>query len=488
MLCACVRLSTGSEYAMSKPGITIDASNEASAQQELAGSLAGKSIPRQVVILAIWPLLEQLLGFLVGMTDSVLAGRLGEGAERVAVLDALALCGYLTWLMMILQGAAATGGLAMISRATGAKDFALAKRSLGQALLLGCVAGAIAGGGLFFGMDVLVQLFALSPAAAEDAIIYINVVAFSAPFSGIMFAGNAALRGSGDTRTPFAVMTLVNTVNIGVSWLLVFGPEPFGGMGIAGIAWGTTIAWITGAVILFFVLLLRRKGLRLELVTLRPDIEVMRRIVRVGIPSAVEIFGMWTINAFVVRIISGLPAEGALGAHFIAIRCESLSFLPGFALGAASATLAGQYLGMGDRERAQQAVKTCWFGGVGLMTLIGMIFLFAPEAMVNLIAPGSEIHLRLAAPIVFLCGLTQPFLATNVILKTTFRGSGDTKAVMMYSYGSMLVLRLGGCYLFAEVLQLGLWWLWVVMSFDLICQAIVFSRRFFSGRWMDARV
>lgn len=473
---------------MSKPGITIDASNEASAQQELAGSLAGKSIPRQVVILAIWPLLEQLLGFLVGMTDSVLAGRLGEGAERVAVLDALALCGYLTWLMMILQGAAATGGLAMISRATGAKDFALAKRSLGQALLLGCVAGAIAGGGLFFGMDVLVQLFALSPAAAEDAIIYINVVAFSAPFSGIMFAGNAALRGSGDTRTPFAVMTLVNTVNIGVSWLLVFGPEPFGGMGIAGIAWGTTIAWITGAVILFFVLLLRRKGLRLELVTLRPDIEVMRRIVRVGIPSAVEIFGMWTINAFVVRIISGLPAEGALGAHFIAIRCESLSFLPGFALGAASATLAGQYLGMGDRERAQQAVKTCWFGGVGLMTLIGMIFLFAPEAMVNLIAPGSEIHLRLAAPIVFLCGLTQPFLATNVILKTTFRGSGDTKAVMMYSYGSMLVLRLGGCYLFAEVLQLGLWWLWVVMSFDLICQAIVFSRRFFSGRWMDARV
>ncbi len=473
---------------MSKPGITIDASNEASAQQELAGSLAGKSIPRQVVILAIWPLLEQLLGFLVGMTDSVLAGRLGEGAQRVAVLDALALCGYLTWLMMILQGAAATGGLAMISRATGAKDSALANRSLGQALLLGCAAGAIAGGGLYFGIDGLVQLFALSPAAAESAKSYINVVAISAPFSGILFAGNAALRGSGDTRTPFAVMTVVNLVNIGVSWLLVFGPDPYGGMGIAGIAWGTTIAWVIGAVILFVVLLLRRTGLRLELIALRPDADVMRRIIRIGVPSAVEIFGMWAINAFVVRIISGLPAEGALGAHFIAIRCESLSFLPGFALGAASATLAGQYLGMGDRERAKQAVKTCWFGGVGLMTLIGMIFLLAPEAMVNLIAPGSEIHLRLAAPIVFLCGMTQPFLATNVILKTTYRGTGDTKAVMMYSYSSMFLLRLGGCYFVAEFLQLGLWWLWVVMSCDLLCQSIVFSRRFFTGRWMDARV
>jgi Na+-driven multidrug efflux pump len=51
-----------------------------------------------------------------------------------------------------------------------------------------------------------------------------------------MFAVNAALRGSGDTRTPFLAMIVVNVVNMALSWLLVFAPEPFGGHGVAGIA------------------------------------------------------------------------------------------------------------------------------------------------------------------------------------------------------------------------------------------------------------
>ncbi|QQL44894.1 MATE family efflux transporter [Sulfuriroseicoccus oceanibius] len=473
---------------MSKSGVTVDAANDGAARRELGGNLAGKSIPHQVAVLAIWPLLEQLLGFLVGMTDSVLAGRIGEGAERVAALDALALAAYLTWLMMILQGAAATGGMAMISRATGADDKELANRSLGQALLLGCVAGILAGGALLLSMPLLVKLFGLSPEAGRLATIYIDIVALSAPFSGIMFAGNAALRGSGDTRTPFFVMTLVNGINIGLSWLFVYGPEPFGGRGMTGIALGTTIAWVMGALVLTVVLLVRSKGLKLNLNALRPDYDVMRRIVRVGVPSAIEIFGMWTINALVVRIISGLPAEGTLGAHFIAIRCESLSFLPGFALGAASATLAGQYLGMEDKSRAKQAAWTCWIGGGALMTLIGIVFLVFSEQLVGLIAPDSPVHLELAAPIVFLCGLTQPMLATCVILKTTFRGAGDTKAVMRYSYGSMLIVRLGGAYLVGSVLGLGLWWIWLVMSFDLLTQAIIFGIRFHSAKWMDAKV
>lgn len=473
---------------MSKSGVSVEAASSGVARRELGGNLAGKSIPHQVIMLAIWPLLEQLLGFLVGMTDSVLAGRIGEGAERIAALDALALAAYLSWLMMILQGAAATGGMAMISRATGAGDSKLADRSLGQALLLGCAAGIVAGSGLLLSMPLLVKVFALTPEAGRMATTYVNIVALSAPFSGVMFAGNAALRGSGDTRTPFFVMTLVNCINIGLSWMFVYGPEPIGGRGIAGIALGTTIAWTVGAMVLISVLFARKKGIKLQLNSLRPDRDVLNRIIRVGVPSAIEISGMWTINAIVVRIISGLPVEGVLGAHFIAIRCESLSFLPGFALGAASATLAGQYLGLGDRVRAKQAVLTCWLGGAALMTLIGIVFLVFSEELVQLIAPDSAIHLELAAPIVFLCGLTQPMLATCVILKTTFRGAGDTKAVMRYSYGSMLVVRLGGAYLVGTVLGLGLWWIWLIMSADLLTQAIIFGIRFKSNKWMDTNV
>ena len=62
----------------------------------------------------------------------------------------------------------------------------------------------------------------------------------------------------------------------------------------------------------------------------------MMRIVRVGAPQSMEIAGMWLIHAFGIRVIAGLQDEGALGAHILAIRVESMSFLPGFAIATAA--------------------------------------------------------------------------------------------------------------------------------------------------------
>ena len=75
---------------MAKPGITVEASQRGAGIQ-LGGRLAGLSLPRQVAVLAVWPLLEQVLAFFVGLTDLLISGRLAEGAERVAILDAMGL-------------------------------------------------------------------------------------------------------------------------------------------------------------------------------------------------------------------------------------------------------------------------------------------------------------------------------------------------------------------------------------------------------------
>ena len=182
----------------------------------LGGRLAGLSLPRQVFVLALWPLLEQVLAFCVGFTDLLISGRMVEGAERVAVLDAMGLGGYVGWFFNILQGAVATGVMALVSRATGGRDAALANRALGQGLWLGIAAGFGSFLLLHSGISLLIQWVGLSPAAAEKADVYLRVLAFSGPFSGALFAVNAALRGSGDTRTPFLAMIVVNVREHGV--------------------------------------------------------------------------------------------------------------------------------------------------------------------------------------------------------------------------------------------------------------------------------
>ena len=202
---------------MSKPGASIEASQRA-AEVRLGGRLAGLSLPRQVLVLALWPLLEQMLAFFVGLTDLLISGRMAAGAERVAILDAMGLGGYVGWFFSILQGAVATGVMALVSRASGARDANLANRALGQGLWLGAAAGF---GSLLLlqaGTSLLIGWIGLSPGAAVQAESYMRVLAYSGPFSGALFAVNAALRGAGDTRTPFLAMIVVNLVNIVVSW------------------------------------------------------------------------------------------------------------------------------------------------------------------------------------------------------------------------------------------------------------------------------
>ncbi len=473
---------------MSKPGASVEASQRA-AEVRLAGPFSGLSLPRQVLALAMWPLLEQVLAFFVGLTDLLISGRMAEGAERVAILDAMGLGGYVGWFFNILQGAVATGVMALVSRATGSRDAALANRGLGQGLWLGIAAGFGSLLMLQFGISLLIGWIGLSPAAAEQAEEYLRVLAISGPFSGAMFAVAAALRGSGDTRTPFFAMIVVNVVNMALSWALVFAPAPIGGHGVAGIAAGTVGGWIAG--FLTIVLLLGRgekHGLHWSRASLRPHAGTLKRIARVGLPQSMEIAGMWLIHAYGIRVIAGLRNEGALGAHILAIRVESMSFLPGFAIATAAAALAGQYLGAGSREMAVKAVRLCWKSAVVLMTSMGVLFVLGREMLIGWMAPGSTLHAQLAAPLLVVCALSQPFFATCIILKTSMRGAGATHTVMRWAFGSMLFYRVLVLWLMPRFMEVTLTGVWIVLGFDLFTQSLIFSRLHFRGKWLDARI
>ena len=439
-------------------------------------------------VLAIWPLFEQLLAFAVGTTDQALAGRFPDPDLRLHALDAIAIAAYLNWLLMIVQGAVGTGGLALVARATGAGDHGLARRALGQALLLGTSVGLVVAVLAEATLPLLLGVFRMQAETEALATTFLRILALTGPFSGFIFAGNACLRGTGDMRSTFLIMSVVNVSNIVLSSTFTLGPAPLGGHGVAGLATGTCLAWIIGACLLAWRLLAAKHEFRLETKNLRPERETLSRIVRVSIPSAVEVLGMWCINAWLLRVVTGLPQAAAPGAHMLALRAEGLSFLPGFAIGAASATLAGQYLGLGDAARAREAVRTAWIAGALLMSSVGLLFLAIPGTLIALIVPDSPLHVQLASPLLRLAGWTQPLLATTLILKTTFRGTGDAKAVMRYSYGSMILFRLFGAWAAGAWLAGGLFWIWVCMAADVATQAVVFSRRFFKGEWLKVKV
>ncbi|MFC5050006.1 MATE family efflux transporter [Rubritalea spongiae] len=486
---------------MSNPANAIDPPSHPRKSVVLGGRLAGISLTKQIVTLALWPFLQNLMGTVVSFADRIIAGNTMSAEVHSAVFDAMGLAMYVAWLMMILQGAVATGAQALVSRAFGAHDAELTEKATGQSLILGAISGALSGIIVWFLAPLLIQGFGLSGVSEEYAMQYLRIVSLSSPLCGLLFVANACLRAGGDTRTPFYAMLVVNIVNVSLSILFMTKWMPPGNgvdgvytSGMAGLAWGTVGGWLAGAVVILWTMLPR--NWRPAVVTISKealtwDWKIGYRIVRVGFPQVIEIIGMWSIHAYGVWMVAKqLTQEGALGAHGMVVQIESMSFMPGFALGMAASTLAGQYLGAQSKELAAHAVRVCWYVAIVVMGLTGIcLVVFAPQ-LVGLMSPEGGKQAEMAIFVLRYVGWVQPFFATAMVMKMSMRGAGATVLVMVSSFGTMLIIRVGllsaGFYYFGD--QMTLTKVWLIMMTDLVVQALVFAALHFRGKWLDAEV
>ncbi len=464
-------------------------------QKQLTGKLAGLSLPKQVFILALWPLMEQILNFLVGTVDIAIAGRLpGENAAAQAI-DAIAVASYFVWLMTILQAAAGVGAAAIVSRAVGASHRRLANAGAGQAVLLGIGSGLFAGIAVFVAAPWIAAGFGLEGSAQQMASDYIRITAVGIPMCGVLFTGGAVLRAAGDTRSPFLAMLLVNVINVCVSvglGGLRYGDDPTQtiglGWGVNGIAWGTAIAWIVGGMAVLIILLSGTSELRLRPHRLRPHWHTMRRIIKVALPNLYYQLAFWLINFVLLLYISQLAIEYAYGAHTIAMRIHSISFLPGYAISIAASTLTGQYLGLGDPTRAKRATYLALCGTLGIMFICSFLFFFFPTNLVALLSPNNEVHLTLAPPLLQISAFITPLLAVNLILNGAMQGAGDTRNTAIINLTGLTIFRLGGAYVFAFPLAMGLWGIWLGIMMDIAVRGVVFWFYYHTYRWARVSV
>jgi Na+-driven multidrug efflux pump len=95
----------------------------------------------------------------------------------------------------------------------------------------------------------------------------------------------------------------------------------------------------------------------------------------------------------------------------------------------------------------------------------------ARHQLIGWMAPGSELHLRLAAPLLVVCALAQPFFATCIILKTSMRGAGATHIVMRWSFRQHDLLPGAGALAMPHFMEPTLTAVWIVLGLDLLTQA-----------------
>jgi Na+-driven multidrug efflux pump len=267
---------------------------------------------------------------------------------------------------------------------------------------------------------------------------------------------------------------------------------------VIGIAIGTATAYIVGAVLIVGVLLRGIKDLKLRVGDLVPDGKLFWRIARIGIPNFFEGLSMWAANLVVLQFIGqisvkmahklgdGEPvAQGLQGANMIAGQWESFSYLPGFAIGIAAGTLAGQYLGAGNVKQARKAVIACTGLAVLFMGSLGLVMIFAGSTLTAIIS-SEPIHLELVPKLLLIAGISQGGFAVMMVVRHALKGAGDTKWTFLITSFSSWIIRLPAAWYLGVHLELGLVGIWYALCGELFIRAALFCIRFQQGGWVKS--
>ncbi|MCC6907523.1 MAG: MATE family efflux transporter [Phycisphaerales bacterium] len=466
------------------------------------GKLAGLSLGMAIWVLS-WPIMAQsFLDALLGTVDTAVAARLG-----VEETDAVGLSTYIMWFTGVITMSVAIGATALISRAVGSGHRSRANDVLGQSMTLAIIIGVAAGIVMAIAAPFLGRPCGLDPVAAKLMAQYLWPIAASMPAMVVTNVGVACLRGAGESRSPLWIMMIENIINLPLNGLLsgvalhftVMGRTidwpgiPSIAIGIAGVGVATCIARCVGAVIVLWLLWRGEDVMRLHWHRMKPRLSSMKRLMNVGLPNLWESLGMWMGNFFIILVIgqvlaAAAGAPGLIGAHQITIRLESFSFLPGFAMGTAAATLMGQYLGAGNPRMAARAALVCAGVAAVVMSIFSYFFIFHPVAMVSVMS-DQEMHRQVVPDLLRLAGYIQVPFAILLVLRGGLRGAGDTRMAMIITSIGIYAIRVPGCLIAALLFpEKGLYPLWLVMVCELTIRCLMFTARFLHGGWMRIKV
>ncbi len=440
------------------------------------------SIPRNLWFLA-WPqMIEGVLNVVDQMADLFWAGR-GFGSRAIA---GIGVAQTYTGMAMTGRMGIDTAMRAMVSRAVGAGDVALANHVALQAFTL---SGAFSLLMVFVGVfltEPLLRLLGVSDAVISQGAMYMRVQFIGQGTTAFRMMSGAALQASGDTLTPMKATAVTRVAHIALAPLLAFGWWFFPNFGLTGLAVANVLAQFLGVVMNFFALFRGTSRLHLTLKGYRMDLPLLWRIAKLGAPASVNSLERNLAQLVMVRLVAPF-GDVALAAFSLTRRVEMFANLGSQGLGQASGIIVGQNLGAGRPERAKQTVL--WATGyvMAVKSVFGAVIFAFPFFFLSIFNQEPEL---LSVATVWLRIQVAGYLAMGVgqVAMQSFQTAGDTLVPMIVTLFSMYGVEVPLALVLTSWTDLGQFGVaWAIVAAMLV-RPLIYIPYFFWGPWTKKQV
>ena len=259
-------------------------------------------------------------------------------------------------------------------------------------------------------------------------------------FSGILGLmvyniGAGILRAVGDSQRPFyflVVCALINTV-LDLLFVLVFH------MGVEGVALATVIAQSTSALLVVITLMKTDTCIKFRLRDLKINYAMLGKIVRVGIPAAIQMAITAFSNIFVQSYINYF-GDNCMSGWTAYAKIDQLLFLPMQSIALASTTFVGQNLGCNQVERAKKGVSQALLIAI-VSTVVLMIPVMAFASPVVAFFNNKEEVVEIGTMLLHWLSPFYVLCCFNQIYSGALRGAGNSRAPMIIMLSSFVAFR-----------------------------------------------
>ncbi|MFY0664599.1 MAG: MATE family efflux transporter [Natronospirillum sp.] len=318
-----------------------------------AQALHRRPVLREVWGLALPVAVQSALVSALGMADVLMVS--GLGAEAIA---AVGLGSKINFVFILLMAALGTGCSILVAQYFGAKRHDRVRHTLALSLMAGTLFMLPITLMVWFNAENLILLGTDNSQVVAQGAQYLAITALTLWLTQLVIVYEAALRATGDSKTPLYYATLTIVLNIALNFWLINGGLGVPAMGVAGAALATLLARIFQ--VIWMLRGMQRQGnlLRLERVHFieAATRKLVTRYWTLSWPLLVN-FTLWSIGSLTYHLIAGRLGTTPLAVMSLLSPIESMYHSFFFGITNACSIMIGQRLGRGQFDDARALAK-----------------------------------------------------------------------------------------------------------------------------------
>jgi putative MATE family efflux protein len=430
-----------------------------------------------------WPtMLQNLVAGLQGVVDHALVGNMMGYAANAGI----GVAWQIFLVVIVFMASLFTGQAVLVSRYAGAGDHDTVNKVVYQAFITAVGMFAVLAPIGYFATPWLLSLVNAAPEVRAQALPFLRINFLFSIGMLLFFMLSAALRASGDAKTPLRLGITMTVLNLIFNLLLI--PK----FGTAGSAMGTAMASALVSGYALWLLFSGKLVIRFtrELCT-RPDWTVIRSLFKFGLPTGVQGIAMNIGGVMLLRFIGGLEHSAAAQAAYTIGYTELFSMITWTSVGlmGAAATIAGQNLGAGQPERALQGVYTAARFGLIVAAIVGGMFFLIPNQLLGIFGAGDGGHVSdIGRQLLRYLAISGFFISGALTFTGGLQGTGDTKSPLFITLVSQIAIPLGLCTVLQSMRPLVPSDIWLAILLGHFTRCALSFLRFRQGKWRAIKV